>query len=152
MVNQIYIIHVPTLGDTQFFRLQCIKALWRLQFLEYLRTLSSWESQQGRLRTTSILVRAFWNLKLKVLKYSKNCSLQYTLIPNFWQTLLYILTNSNWKPPRTAWWCTSVIWIRSNQVNFYFFCHCDWTCLNSLFWKLRICYFSLATKNCSSWT
>ena len=33
------------------------------------------DSQQGRLRTTSILVRAFWNFKLKVLKYSRNCSL-----------------------------------------------------------------------------
>ena len=61
-----------------------IKVLWRLQFLEYLRTLSlkfqkartkievvltlpcwlsqlNWDSQQGRARTTSILVRAFWN-------------------------------------------------------------------------------------------
>ena len=44
-----------------------------------------------RVRTTSILVRAFWNFKLKVLKYSRNCSLQYTLIPNFWHPLIYIL-------------------------------------------------------------
>ena len=73
-----------------------IKILWRLQFLEYLRTLClkfqkawtkievvlslpwgcplNWDSQQGRLRTTSIVVRAFWNFKLKVLKYSRNCS------------------------------------------------------------------------------
>ena len=87
------------------FRLQGIKVLWRLQLLEYLRTLSlkfqkartkievvlslpcwlsqfSWDSQQGRLRTTSILVRAFWNFKCKVLKYSKTCSLHNTLIPN----------------------------------------------------------------------
>jgi hypothetical protein len=55
-----------------FFRLQGIKVLWRL----------NWDSQQGRLRTTSILVRAFWNFKLKVLKYSRNCSLHNTLIPN----------------------------------------------------------------------
>ena len=41
----------------------------------------NWDSQQGRVRTTSILVWAFWKLKLKVLKYSRNCSLQYTLIP-----------------------------------------------------------------------
>ena len=81
-----------------------IKVLWRLQVLEYLRTLHlkfqkaqtkievvlslpcwlsqlNWDSQLGRLRTTSILVRAFWNFKLKVLKYSRNCSLHNTLIP-----------------------------------------------------------------------
>ena len=81
-----------------------IKVLWRLQFLEYLRTLHlkfqkartkievvlslpcwlsqlNWDSQQGR--TTSILVQAFWNFKRKILKYSRNCSLHNTLIPNF---------------------------------------------------------------------
>ena len=80
-----------------------IKVYWRLQFFEYQGTLSlkfqkartkievvlslpswlsqlNWDSYQGRLRTTSILVRAFWNFKLKV-PYSRNCSLQYTLIP-----------------------------------------------------------------------
>ena len=36
-----------------------IKVLWMLNL----------DSQQGRLRTASILVRAFWNFKLKVLKY-----------------------------------------------------------------------------------
>ena len=41
----------------------------------------NWDSQQGRVRTTSILVRAFWNFKLKVLKYTRNCSLHNTLIP-----------------------------------------------------------------------
>ena len=84
-----------------------IKEYWRLQFLGYLRTLSltfqktrtkiefvltlpcllshlNWDSQQGRVKTTLILVGAFWNFKLKVLKYPKNCSLQYILIPNFW--------------------------------------------------------------------
>ena len=40
----------------------------------------SWDSQQGRLRTTSILVQAFWNSKPKVLKYPPNCSLHNTLI------------------------------------------------------------------------
>ena len=90
-----------------------IKVLWRLQFFEYLRTLRlkfqkawtkievvlslpSWlsqrnlDSQQGRLRTTSVLVRAFWNFKLKVLEYSRICSLLNTLIPwslkNAWIT------------------------------------------------------------------
>ena len=81
-----------------------IKIYWRLKSLKYFRTLHlkfqkaltkievvlslpswlsqlNWDSYQGRLRTTSILVRAFWNFKLKVLKYSRNCSLQYTLIP-----------------------------------------------------------------------
>ena len=81
-----------------------IKIYWRLQFLEYLRTLSlkfqkartkievvlslpswlsqlNWDSYQGRLRTTPILVQAFWNLKLKVLKYSRNCGLNNTWIP-----------------------------------------------------------------------
>ena len=37
-------------------------------------------SQQGRLRTTSILVRAFWNFKCKFLKYSRTCSLFYLFI------------------------------------------------------------------------
>ena len=58
-----------TRGFTKFG----IKVLWRLQFLEYLRTLIEvvlslpcWLSQ---------LNRAFWNFKLKVLKYSRTCSL-----------------------------------------------------------------------------
>ena len=50
----------------------------------------SWDSQQGRLRTTSILIRAFWNFKRKVLKYSRNCSLHSTLIPNLVKPLMYI--------------------------------------------------------------
>ena len=41
-------------------------------------------------RTTSILVRTFWNFKLKVLKYSRNCSLHATLIPNLVKPLIYI--------------------------------------------------------------
>ena len=72
-----------------FLDFKVSKELWRLQFFEYLRTLSlkfqkgrtkievvlglpcwlSQFSQQGRLRTTSILVWAFWNFKPKVLKY-----------------------------------------------------------------------------------
>ena len=35
----------------------------------------------GRLRTTSILLQAFWNFKLKVLKYTKSCSPHNILIP-----------------------------------------------------------------------
>ena len=104
---------VCTVGDSGFFRLQGIKVLWRLQFLEYLRTLSlkfqkartkievvlslpcwlsqfSWDSQQGRLRTTSILVWAFWNFECKVLKYSRTCSLHNTLIPNLVKPLMYM--------------------------------------------------------------
>ena len=80
-----------------------IKVLWRLQFREYLGTLRlkfqkartkievvlslpcwlsqlNWDSQQSRGRKTSILVRAFWNFKLKVLKYPRNCRLYATLI------------------------------------------------------------------------
>ena len=49
----------------------------------------NWDSQQGRLRTTSILVRAFWNFKRKVLKYSRNCSLHNTLIPNLVKPYIY---------------------------------------------------------------
>ena len=48
----------------------------------------NWDSQQGSVRTTLILVRAFWNFKLNVLKYPRNCKLQYTLITNFWHTLM----------------------------------------------------------------
>ena len=51
----------------------------------------SWDSQQGRLRTTSILVRAFWNFKRKFLKYSRNCSLHSTLIPNLVKPLMYVV-------------------------------------------------------------
>ena len=41
---------------------------------------SNWDSQQGRGRKTSILLVAFWNFKLKVLKYPRNCRLHATLI------------------------------------------------------------------------
>ena len=98
------------LGNSGFFRLQGIKVLWRLQFLEYLRTLSlkfrkartkievvlslpswlshfSWDSQQDGVRTTSILVQAFWNFKVKVLIYSRNCCLHNTFIPNLMKPL-----------------------------------------------------------------
>ena len=40
----------------------------------------SWDSQQGRVRKTSIFIWAFWNFKLKVLKYPRNCSLHNSLM------------------------------------------------------------------------
>ena len=55
------------------------------------RYCEGWDSQQGRARTTSILVRAFWNFKRKVLKYPRNCSLHNTLISNLVKPLIYIV-------------------------------------------------------------
>ena len=84
------------LGCVTFIRLKGIKLYWKLQFLECLRTLSlkfqkaqtkievvltlPWDIQQGRVRTTSILVRALWNFKLKGLRYCRNCSLDTKLL------------------------------------------------------------------------
>ena len=107
---QKYLCSMYIRGFTKFG----IKVLWRLQILGYFRTLHlkfqktrtkievvltlpcwlsqfSWDSQPGRVRTTSILVRAFWNFFLKVLKYSRNCSLHNTLIPNLVKPLMYIV-------------------------------------------------------------
>ena len=39
---------------------------------------------------TSILVRAFWNFKCKILKYSRTCSLHNTLIPNLVKPLMFM--------------------------------------------------------------
>ena len=50
----------------------------------------NWDSQQGRARTTSILLVAFWNFKLKVLKYSRNCISQYILVAKVWHPLIYM--------------------------------------------------------------
>ena len=112
-----------------------IKVYWRLQFLRYIRTLSlkfqkartkieavltlpcwlsqfSWDSQLGRVRTTSVLVRAFWNFKLKVLKYSRNCSLHNTLIP--WSLKKSWITYSTYIPEHVqASWrqpCSKKAW------------------------------------------
>jgi hypothetical protein len=86
-------------GFTKF----SIKVAWSLQFLGYLRTLGlkfqkaqtkievflalpcwlsqlNWDSQQGRKRKISILLESFWNFKLKVLKYPKNCRPHATLV------------------------------------------------------------------------
>ena len=52
---------------------------------------SFWDSQKGRVRTTSILVGAFWNFKLMVLKYSRNCISQYILVAEVWHPLYYVL-------------------------------------------------------------
>ena len=54
-----------------------IKVLWRLK---YLRTL--------HLKFQK--VRAFWNSKLKVLKYSKNCSLHNTWYLEVWKDLNHL--------------------------------------------------------------
>ena len=93
------------------------KIYWLIQFVGYLRTLGlkfqkartkievvltlpcwlsqfRWDSQQGRPRTTSILVRAFWNFKFKVLKQPRNCNLHATWIPNLVKPLMYILSYS----------------------------------------------------------
>ena len=59
--------------------------------LPYWLSQFSWDSQQGRLRKTSILIRAFWNFQCKVQKYSKTCSLHNTLIPNLVKPLTYLL-------------------------------------------------------------
>jgi hypothetical protein len=90
-------------GDTGFFRLQGMKVLWSPQFLGYLRTLSfkfqkatskievvlslTCRLSQFKLRQPTgqsqynfFLVRAFWNFKFKVLKYSWICSLPNTLV------------------------------------------------------------------------
>ena len=65
------------------FRHQGIEVLWRLQFLIGYWTLSlNFRRLRLRLKLSWLCsVRAFWNLKLKVLKYSKNCSLHNILIP-----------------------------------------------------------------------
>ena len=82
-----------TLGDTGFFRLQGIKVLWSLQFVGYLRTLSlKFQKTTSKIEVvlalpcwlsqfSSVFLVAFWNFKLKVLKYPKNCRLHNTLIP-----------------------------------------------------------------------
>ena len=100
----IYLIDCCTLGDSGVFwtsRYQGIVKItvsWVLDDLTFKISKGSdqnwscphfsWDSQQGRLRTTSILVWAFWNFKHKVLKYSRNCSLHNTLIPNLVKPLI----------------------------------------------------------------
>ena len=85
-----------------FFRLQGIKVFWSRSvvkatvsgvFQDITYKISegsdqfSWDSHQGRLRTTSISFQAVGNFKLKVLKYSRNCSLHNTLILNLVEPL-----------------------------------------------------------------
>ena len=133
------------LGDSGFFRLQGIKVLWGLHFFEYLRTLSlrfqkartiievvlslacwlsqfSWDSQQGRLKTTSVLVQAFWNFKLKVLKYSRNCRLHNTLIPNLVKPLNCVYLNAE---------CSRWVWIHGDIAQ------CLWGGYHSIRARLR---------------
>ena len=107
--NRTIAVHSYIRGFTKFGK----KVLWRLQVLEYLRTLHlkfqkartkievvlslpcwlsqfSWDSQQGRGKKTSILVRAFYNFKLKVPKYPRSCRLHATLIPNLAKPPMYL--------------------------------------------------------------
>ena len=93
-VSLIYIYKkiLRTLGDSGVFldfKVCIVKATVSWVFED-----PSWDSQQGRLRTSSILVRAFWNFKRKVLKYSRNCSFHNTLISNFVKPLTYILSRA----------------------------------------------------------
>ena len=110
-----------------FFRLQGIKVYFGTLSLKFQKARTkievvlglpcwlsqlNWDSHQGRLRTTSILVRAFWNFKLKVLKYPRNCNLQYTLIPNFWLPLIYIFMYNNvdmYNNIYISWWVYFVL-------------------------------------------
>ena len=62
-----------------WFRFQCFSISF-IQWIDHFFRLSlsrwrelNWDSQQDRARKTSILVIAFWNFKLKVLKYPQNC-------------------------------------------------------------------------------
>ena len=48
---------------TQFYILRCFKN-WSCPESALVTSKFSWDSQLGRLRTTSMLVRAFWNFKL----------------------------------------------------------------------------------------
>ena len=84
---------------------------WSLQFLGYVfENLKfkisegyklNWDSQQGRDRKTSILVLAFWNFKLKVLKYQWNFRPHATVIWNLVKPLIiYFLQVSQNFPPR----------------------------------------------------
>ena len=117
-----------TLGDTGCFRFQGIKVLWILQFLGYFRTLSlkfqratiillklSWVCPVGCL--SSILVRAFWNFQLKILKYPRNYGLHNTLIPNLVKPLPHILRKTrNCFKKNTLWiWRT---WIPTLKLLF----------------------------------
>ena len=68
--------------------------------IEVFLSLPSWpsqfqQSQQGRDRKTLILVLAFWNFKLKVLKYQLNFGphCQATIISKFGETPNIYMTN-----------------------------------------------------------
>ena len=82
------IFYVPV-GD---FRHQGIKILGGLQFLGYLRSLNL-KFQKARTKIEVVLSLPCCLSQRKVLKYSRNCSLHNTLIPNFVKPLIYILLN-----------------------------------------------------------
>ena len=54
-----YYKYIWALGDTGFFRLQCIKVLWRLQFLGYFTTLSL-KFQKARTKIEVVLGLPCW--------------------------------------------------------------------------------------------
>ena len=56
----------------------------------------SWDSQQGRDRKTLNWVLAFWNFKLKVLKYQCNFRPHATVIPNLVKPLENIHVGAFW--------------------------------------------------------
>ena len=78
-------MYIRWFGIFQTSKYQCIVKATVFWVFEDL----NWDSQQGRLRTASILVRAFWNFKHKVLKYFRTCSLHSTLIPSLVKPLAY---------------------------------------------------------------
>ena len=67
---------------------------WSLQFLGYLRTFSlKFQKATSKIEVVLALpcwLSQFWSFKLKVLKYSWNCSLHNTLIPNLVKPLIRI--------------------------------------------------------------
>ena len=66
-----------------------------------------WDSQQGSDRKTSILLVAFWNFKLKALKYPSICRLHATLILNLVKPLVYLHTSNAFAKCHIS----STIWI-----------------------------------------
>ena len=76
-----------------------IKVAFGLKFHWYMRTLNL-KFQKTRTKIEVFLslpcwLSQFWNFKLKVLEYSRNCSLHATLIPTLVKPLLYIYAGNN---------------------------------------------------------
>ena len=92
----------------------------------------NWDSQQGRVRTTSILVWAFWNFKCQVLKYFRTCSLHNTLIPNLVKPLLYMyFACRDGKPLRLS---VSLFWCHATQIRWDFhYIFLVYICMNKMY-------------------